>query len=405
METRELIAGMSRTDKVVWLLFAATSLQLAFLWPVFPLVPGERTNLFSALLCSLTLLAAWLVAKKGTIRKRSPEFLISLVLAILAVLSGLFSLTPLSSSFRVVALLASGLGGFWCARMLLDTEAKVRLFRNLCLFSLAGILLLSFLGYLVWGRTTRFFDPTIHSYTHMIFLLSFAPLAMLSQNSRPGFLFGLILLGLSFLAFCLSKDIYSPLIAVGLVFWGAFWGRWRLKYFVLIFLVLLVVIGVFRHKIPWQKATRDQESVWYRVESFPFTLKITREHPLFGIGLRTPRIKFLEDYQIKYPGLKKEKFAEALSRMVTCDNLFLTFITGLGLPFLIIYSAALLLLYLRLLVLTFRSPEKLPLPPLALLLPITAGLLSFSMFDTLLFPQLSWYFHILLGLIPLRPDQ
>ncbi|OGP70418.1 MAG: hypothetical protein A2Y80_04305 [Deltaproteobacteria bacterium RBG_13_58_19] len=395
---------MSRVEKVAWLLFSATAVQLAFQWPGLILVPGERTNLFSALLCLLSLIAAWLVAKKGTIRIKSPEFLISLVLAILAFFSGLFSLTPLSSSFRVAALLASGLGGFWCARLLLDTETKLRLFRHLCLFILAGILLLSFLGFLVWGRTTHFFDPTIHSYTHMIYLLSFAPLALLSQNSRSGFLLGLLLLGLSLLIFCLSRDIYSPLVTLSLVVWAAIFGRWRLKSFLIMFLLFIVVIGLFRHRIPWQLAARDQESVWYRVECLPFSWRIATEHPLFGIGLRTPREKFLEDYQIKYPWVKKEKFAGALSRMITCDNMFLTFLAGLGLPFLIIYSAALLLLYLRLLFLTVKSPGKLPLPPLALLLPITAGLLSFLVFDTLLFPQLCWYFHLLLGLIPPAPE-
>jgi ABC-type uncharacterized transport system YnjBCD ATPase subunit len=35
-----------------------------------------------------------------------------------------------------------------------------------------------------------------------------------------------------------------------------------------------------------------------------------------------------------------------------------------------------------------------------LLLPLTASLLHFQFFDGLLFPQLSWFFHILLGLIP-----
>ncbi|MEW6386901.1 MAG: O-antigen ligase family protein [Thermodesulfobacteriota bacterium] len=400
MRTPELIAGMNWRERAVWLLFAATSLQLAFQWPLFRLVPGERTNLFSALLCFLTLVAAWLVGKKEARRLKSPEVLVSLALTILALLSSIFSLTPGPSVFRVFALLASGLGGFWCARLLLDDEVKFRWFRNLCLFSLTGILLLSFLGYLFWGKATRFFDPTIHSFTHIIFLLSFAPLALLSQPPRGGVLFGLLLLGLSFLVFCLSRDIYSPLVALGLVFWGAFWGRWRLKYFLLIFLVLLVGLGIFRHKIPWEKAARDQESVWYRAECLPLTLKIASQHPLFGIGLRSPRVKFLDDYQMQFPWVKKEKFAEALSRMVTCDNLFLTFLAGLGFPFVIIYSVVLLLLYLRLLFLTYRPPEKSPIPLLALLLPITAGLLSFLVFDTLLFPQLSWYFHILLGLIP-----
>jgi predicted membrane metal-binding protein len=51
---------------------------------------------------------------------------------------------------------------------------------------------------------------------------------------------------------------------------------------------------------------------------------------------------------------------------------------------------------------------KLPLgyfPPLALFLPITAVLLHSILYDSLLYPQVSWFFHLLLGLIPLRPGR
>ena len=45
---------LTRSEKVIWLFFAATSIQLAFLQPYVTLVPGERTNLFSGLLCLLS---------------------------------------------------------------------------------------------------------------------------------------------------------------------------------------------------------------------------------------------------------------------------------------------------------------------------------------------------------------
>ena len=40
---------MTQAEKVIWLFFAATSIQLAFLQPYVVLVTGEGTNLFSGL--------------------------------------------------------------------------------------------------------------------------------------------------------------------------------------------------------------------------------------------------------------------------------------------------------------------------------------------------------------------
>ncbi|MCX5892265.1 MAG: hypothetical protein NTW80_04710, partial [Deltaproteobacteria bacterium] len=112
---------LTRTEKITWLFFGATSIQLAFLHPYIILVPGERINLFSGLLCFLSLVVALILAGRGAVRFRSPEFLVSAALAILAVASALANLPLRSPSFRVAVLLASGLGGFWCAKLLLTT--------------------------------------------------------------------------------------------------------------------------------------------------------------------------------------------------------------------------------------------------------------------------------------------
>src|SRR5208337_2630422 len=82
-ESRSL---MTRAEKVIWLLFAATSSQLAFQWPYVVLMPGERTNLFSGLLCFLTLAAVW-ISKRGALVYKSPEFLVSAALTLMAVVS------------------------------------------------------------------------------------------------------------------------------------------------------------------------------------------------------------------------------------------------------------------------------------------------------------------------------
>ncbi len=403
------IAKIPRAEKLIWIFFGVTCLQLAFLQPYLVLIPGERANLFSGLLCFLTLLVACFLGKES-LPKKSPELLISSVLLILALLSGLFSLNPRSASLRVFILAASALGGFWCARILLTTAANRRLFQWLCLVILVGIMLLSFVGYFLSGKVTHFFDPNYHSPTDIIFLLSFAPLTLITEKSRPKVILGVVILGLSYIILCLSGSLSVVLITQGLFLAIALMGRLPFRYFLIVVITMsLLPIGrgtdrpaifyVVQH-IMEQKTVKEHVSVYYRIENIYLSWRIALEHPFFGIGLRTSREKFLENYQPRYPYVTKEKFAQKAGEVVSSDNMVLTLLAGLGFPFLIIYSTSILILLWRMIRMASNPSLLPPIPPLAILLPLVASLLHFQFFDGLLFPQLSWFFHILLGLIP-----
>ena len=391
---------MTRSEKIIWIFFAATCCQLALQRPSFLLVAGERSNLFSGLLCLLTLIVAVVWSPRGAIKPRSPAFLISAALAVIAGVSGLFSLTPLASSFRVVVLLASGLGGFWCARILLQTPENQRRLQWFCLALLAAVVFLSLLGYLTAGYIDRFLPYHTHSLTNVIILLSFAPLALLYQKSRPLMILGGILLGLSYITLCLSERISVVFIPLGVFLVGAAWGALRWKYLVFICLAMALVVGVFHQKIIWHKLSMAYPA--YRVENFPFSWSIAKRHPWLGIGLRTPREQFMQDYQPSYPAITKEEFTRVSRDIVSADNQFLTFMVGLGLPFTLTYLAALGMLLVRLGRLAAKPPPGLFLHPLVLLFPLTMGLVHLQFFDGFLFPQSCWFFHLLLGLIPLR---
>ena len=168
-------------------------------------------------------------------------------------ISALFSFTPLSSAFRVFVLLASGLGGFWCAQILLQTPENQRRFTWLCLWILGGLLVLSFLGYFISGYIEYFIGDRSHPLTNVILLLSFAPLALLGQKSRPLMVLGIILLALSYITLCLSERISVVFIPLGVCLAGVLFGTLRWKYFVLICLVMALVVGVFHQKILWFK--------------------------------------------------------------------------------------------------------------------------------------------------------
>jgi hypothetical protein len=382
------------SEKVIWLFFVATSCQLVFLHPYIILLRGVRVNLFSGLLCLLTLVVALILAGRGSVRLKSPEFLVSAALILLAVASSLHSLTPQSSFFRVAVLLATGLGGFWCARILLATQENQRRFQWLCLFLLSGLLLVSLGKFL--------FDPLFHGFVHpvtnMIFLLSFAPLSLLMRKTRSLMVLGAILLGLSYVVLCLSWRLSVVFIPLVLVVIGLLCARWPRKHLLVALLIIAVIIGVFSHDILWFKLNKKYPS--YRVESIFFSWNIAKQHPFLGIGLRSPREQFLKNYRLKYLYETPQKFAEDLGNLVTPDNLLLTLLTGLGFPFTIIYVVAVLILLAILIRRTLHPPPGQVLPPWVLLFTICMVLAHWLFYDGLLFPQNSWFFHLLLGLIP-----
>ncbi|MGO9571052.1 MAG: O-antigen ligase family protein [Desulfomonilaceae bacterium] len=399
-------------DKIVWLLFVGTCIQLAFLEPWLLLIPGERANVFSGQLCTITLAAALLVARAGSIRITGAEVFLSLGLLTLAMVSAVLSLTPRSSTIRTLVVMASGLGGFWCARILLNTPYRQRIFAWLCLCLLVVQLIVCFWGYRDSGQINEFLysgnflgGNRLHQLIHILFLLAFGPLALISWGKPLRVLIGVLLLGFTYLVLFLagvqsidSGVLIPPVLFLLVVLVGSFRAKttiWLLIVAILIFAVAANFAEYYSNKDHSQLQYQS-----YRVESYPFSWHIAKKHPFLGIGLRSPRQEFLQDYDIWHPQLTKENLVQAVKNEVTSENIFLTFMVGLGIPFVILYSVVLLVLLWRLVRESLRSPPYQGLHPLVLLIPLTAGLLHSLTTDTLMSPQLTWYFHIFLGLIP-----
>jgi O-antigen ligase len=391
---------MSRTEKVVWIIFAATCIQLTFLKPYFKLIPGAKINELSTLLCCLSLGAALSFRPKPGVNFKSPAVIVTLLLVALAVLSVWFSLAPRPAAFRVLALAASAAGGFWCARILLATPENQRRFVWLGIFLFIGIIVMSLAGYLKRHNIDFYLDAgNTHPDQDMIFLLSFAPLALLKDGSRRLRIFAVALLGIGFIPLCLSERVSVMVIPLAVLVLGAMLSAVRWQHLLIILALMAVVAGSFQHKIWWQKLSPAYPT--YRIENFPFSWSIARQHPWFGIGITTPREEFLKDYQVKYPFTQKEEFAKIVASIITADNTFLTFMAGLGIPFILLYASAVLILMAKLARLAFKPPPGLVLPPVALLIPLFMALAHFQFYDGPLFIQNSWFFHVLLGLIPL----
>jgi len=165
--------------------------------------------------------------------------------------------------------------------------------------------------------------------------------------------------------------------------------------------MMLLFAGIVRHiSIHCKDIDKKHQSIAYRIENVFFSWHIAKKRWLLGNGLWAPRKAYLKDYDIRYPCLTKARFTKWTIGQRTSENNFLTFMADLGLPFVLIYSISLIILLKKLLHQYFRNPPGLPFPPLALLLPIVGEVLHLLVYEGLFHPQSSWYFHILLGLIP-----
>ncbi|MFH0825228.1 MAG: O-antigen ligase family protein [Pseudomonadota bacterium] len=386
---------------IVRVLFALTCLQLAFLTPNITLIPHERSNLFSALLCAVTLGYALYRRPRCSFPGSRTEIVISFTLASLVILSGLSSRTPFSSTLRGLTIVASGLGGFWCARLILESVADKELFRNFCLGILTALLGVCFWGYFTFGGVFQWVELNPHPLATKIFLLCFAPLSLvLGRGSWAAIPAWALMFG-SCVVFYLGGLRSGLFILVILAAVAAGFGLIRWKS-LLVFLIPVIVAAIhFCHQLPPSHRGLEYEPAYYRVESYPFSLHIALKHPWLGIGPTAPREEYLSDYDVKYPYVGKEDFAASVKKIRTSENIFLTFMSELGFPFVLLYSASILVLVWRLIELTRAGGPPVPWHPAALFMPIAAALIHLNVYDGLMNPQVSWFFHILLGLVPM----
>lgn len=378
---------------------------MASLQPYVDLIPGERGNIFAALFCAFALAIALPTAQVTSLRATRTEILISLVLLLLALLSSLMSSTPRSSCMRALVVMSAGLGGFWSARILLHSTARQMAFAWLCAVMMSGVAFLSLWGYTVYGRVDYYIFLNSHQVINTSLLLLFGPLTLINRRKFhtmvPGILLTILCVVVLFLA-ALQTQISGILAPLGAVILLAIFAIFRSKTVAGQFLLLIVAMAIAACFFAYwnKKDTSRIEYETYRIESYPFSWHVAKKHPLFGVGLRTPRDELLTDYEIKHPALTREQFASELHTLVTPENAFLALLTGLGIPFFALYCCALALLLIWLVRTLYRPPPT-PgtLSSWVLLVPLAGSLLHSLTTDTLMLPQIVWYFHLLLGLI------
>jgi hypothetical protein len=397
-------AVFSWGERAAWVLFLATSLHLVFLQPWVEVIPGERAKVFSGICCALTLVLVLVFHRSKAVSWKSPAVLLSLTLLILALVSSFCSPARASSLARAFVIMSAGLGGYWSARLLLVTPERQRTFLWFSLGLLAVFLLGCGAGLWTRGNVFIFLDTHYHPVGSRIILFSFVPIALIFSPSRLKVGLGIALLSLGYLVLLLAGTKHGMgsalFVPPDLGLLAACFRTWSGRNLAIILLVLFLGAATAGHLLRPILAEKNKyhESVAYRVENVRFSWHLALEHPWFGIGLWAPRGPYLQDYEIKYPFLTKKDFSAWTTKLKTSENNFLTFMADLGLPFIFLYSSAILVILGRLIGRALQPSAGAVFPALALLLPLMGEILHLQVYDGLFHPQVSWFFHLLLGL-------
>lgn len=397
-QAKSFWASMSLGAKLAWAFFLFVNFQAVVRQPYVIIFNERRINIWAGLLAGTALLFAWGAVKDKRAFFRSKEFLFTLVLAALVFISGFASPQTRDSVLRSFVLVATGLGGYWCGRILAGDPQRRRYLVQFCTVLLSALLGGSLIGYLFFGSVHTFFDDYRHPQVSMNMLLSFAPLALLLTGVRPQRVIGLHLMLLMALILYLSGLRSAVLLPLALGGVALLIGVVRLRYFIIFAVVVAAACVSFFHFFPDKHISQEHESAYYRAENYPFSLHIVGKRPYTGIGLAGKRDPHLEDYRTFFRWVNRDLFIRELKRIQVAENIVLTFLVSLGAPFTILYFTGVGIIYVGLLRRVRRKEPAEGIPLLALFLPITGGAFHFMLYDGLLHPQACWFFHLLLGL-------
>ncbi len=398
-------SSVNKGQVAAFILFCLTTVQLVFQQPYIVILPDERANVFSATLCLLTLITAILFGRdKQRIHFRA-DLWISLTLASIALLSGIFSIAPRQSLERTYVILSAGLGGYWCAKFLLTEPNLRRIFQWFVNVLLVCIIFLALLGLYLAGKPHQFLDSHWHPVGSRLLLMSFAPLSLLFGDIRCDRIFGGIILVADLVAiyivgrYAFIESILVIPAIISIVAFCVFNWKGKSRRVMAATLAVTLAAGVFFAYVNPKNLNRKHISVAYRVESLFFSIDIAARHPWLGNGLWAPRDSFLKNYTIHYPFVSKEQFSQWVKEYRTSENLYLTFLADLGVIFVAVYFGSVIYLLIRLMQMSRRECSTFAFHPAAILLPLLAECLRFFIVDDLFAPQISWFFHILLGLV------
>jgi O-antigen ligase len=300
--------------------------------------------------------------------------------------------------------LLTGVFALWAAMFSINGPRRRQMFDWFCAGALGVIILVEMILWLVRGN----FGPGVFQVfvLHpiplgtLIILLSSGPVRLIVSKNSTARLLGclLVLLG-GILIFLAHKRGTWIALAAMLAVWILYLVR-RRKYLVIsicLAIALIVPLEAQRRFARLDPNSAHHVSILHRLELYNFALHIWKTHPFMGIGLRSfTHAQYLPDYHLRNQQL--HEFPQAVDKLQTLDNLFLTGLVELGTVMTLFYLGLVILIlatYCR----RLRSgPESSPLDWYRVLVLLGFAIHSLT-YDSLLFPPLNWLFHVQVGIM------
>lgn len=332
------------------------------------------------------------------------EIILMGAIVVLGAVNVIFSDAPGDSFKAMKFFLLSGILPLWTSMFLLADRRRREVFDWFCCVCLAIFAPIAIITYLPYRQEISWLRNIFNLHSTpvgtMVILLAAGPIRLMLSASSKQKIIGWLLISVGLILILLTHKRGTFLAVAAMILVWLTYRLPRLGYvLVAAFLAVVIMVG-YRGLTASRSLAPDHPSrvsKLHRLELYPFALHVYKKHPLIGIGLRPQtHEKYLLDYQQQHPEVTN--FASEVKQLQTLDNMLVTAFVELGTLMTLTYLGLIIFI-----IINYRRQAR----PAAdsrgrdflRLLPLV-GLAVHSLFyDTLLFPQINWLFHVQLGIL------
>jgi O-antigen ligase len=326
------------------------------------------------------------------------EIILMVAIIILGIVNVLLSDDINKSSLAMRSFLLSGIVPLWTSIFLLANRKNMAIFYYFCCLCIAVVGFGEFINFFNKGGGFFFMYHAIPLGT-LIILLSMGPLNLLSSDSNKIKMAGVVLLTVGLILIVITRKRGSILAVVIMSI------AWIYRRYIksLSFVVALILTIALLIPIGWtvcyslNKNIPSHSSILQRLELYPFSIHVYKKHLLFGIGLQSYSYqKYLKDYEQKNQEITD--FSYVVKNLQKLENMFLTAFVELGTIMTLVYLGLIIYIILKYCrhALPFSLNHK---KEFVLLLPLIGLTVHSLTYDSLLWPQINWLFHVQLGIL------
>jgi len=326
------------------------------------------------------------------------EFLMMALIIILGFFNANMSDNMFQSFPAMRSFILSGIIPLWISMFVISEDKYRILVYYICCGWLLIIGVTEIINYLFTDNDLVFIYHTIPLGT-LIILLFIGPLYLLVSASKKLKLFSIFVLTLGLIVVALANKRGTFLSIGGMALAWIYYRYIRGSAYIII-LLFASIVGIFAGWQYYKSLDKDipyHNSILHRLELYPFSFHIYQKHPFFGTGLRAfSHNIYLKDYQMHNKSL--DSFGATVNKLQTFDNMIVTGLVEMGSIMTICYLG--LIFYIISRYCWKTQPFSLNHQKAFILLLPLLGLAIHSMtYDSLIFPQINWLFHVQLGIL------